>query len=997
MAMSREEIMADPDTSHRLAAYWLTQIQSVDETNARWHKRGDKIIKRYKDERDQAAEEGTRRLNVLWSNVQILQPAIYGRRPQPVAERRFLDHDPIGRLSAQMIERALRNEIEENGYHSAMRRAVKDYLLPGRGQCWVRYEPEIGPGDSLIPSSPIDMTDAQGEILDGEPEDEAGEKLEETGEQVIFESCPVDYIQYKDFYMFPSRARTWDEVTAVGKKVYLSKGECIERFGEDVGSNIKEDTAFSVAERMAAFSINTFQDQNERKRVVYEIWNKADRRVYWVSTGYDRLCDIMDDPLGLRGFFPCPEPLSTTLANDSMIPVPDYIEYQDQAIQIDELTQRIALLTKACKVAGVYDGANRPLKRLLDESVENELIPVDDWARYGDKGGVAGAISFLPLKEIMETLDVLMTVKEKMLQDLDRVTGISDVLRGTTDGRETMGGTRLKTNNAGTRINNRRDEVARFARDIIRIVAEIISEHYSAKSLIEISGVLYEEEFAPIQKLQDLISELAAENPGASLSRGSFGAGALPPLVGAPAAPGGLGAGPAPQPPALGASLPPGPGGLLAPPGVAMGGPPPGMGGMRPPMAAGAPPSMGPGGPPSGGAPTEPQPEPPPLVRIMALREPVERLMSRLGKAITLLRRDIPRGFRIDIEVDSTIAGDAAEERQDAIEFLGAMAKFLETGAMIGAQQPAMVPLMGKMLQFGVRKFRTGRALESSIDDFVDQADRRAKEARANPQTKPSIEELQIQAIEARAKADIVKSKIEAETGVANEMRDRERLAMEHQARMEQLQIEREVRREEHAMKIQEIQASRIAKEIAHRQEQARATDPTAPNVETIKAHSMAAKANAEITKAQLEAQGALHAHRLDQQRSILEHEARILEMTLHHEMKRAEHQARIQHLEHEQAGAREEHLFKIDHLEHQRATLREKAAHERRKSKAEPLMEQHKASVEALAQLAEKIHKAASLKRRVVRGPDGLISGIEPDDSEAQAPVAPQPETAVA
>lgn len=985
MVESCDEIMGDFDTSRRLAAYWKAQVKSVDEANSRWHKRGDKIVKRYKDERDQAAEEGNRRLNMLWSNVQILQPAIYGRRPMPIAERRFLDHDPIGRMSAQLIERSLRNEIEENGYHCAIRRAVQDYLLPGRGQCWVRYEPEIGSGLSLPPSSLLDMRDAQGEIVDSESgEDERGEKLEETGEQVIAESCPVDYIQWRDFYMFPVRARTWNEVTAIGKKVYLSKTECIERFGEDIGKEIHPDASLSVSERQENLSITTFQDQNERKRIVYEIWNKADRRVYWVSTGYEYLCDIVDDPLELRGFFPCPEPLSATTTNDSLVPVPDYIEYQDQAIQIDELTQRIALLTKACKVAGVYDGANRPLKRLLDESVENELIPVDDWVRYGDKGGVAGAISFLPLKEVMETIDVLMSVKEKMLQDLDRVTGISDVLRGTTDGRETMGGTRLKTNNAGTRIDERRNEVARFARDVIRLIAEIIGKHFSAKSIIEISGVLYEEEFAPVQKLQELIAEIS--------TGGGMGMGMQPPPPAlappgappmAPPGPGGPMAAPPmpPRPPLpMGAPSPmAGPPPMAAPPPV----PPPMGAPLHPPIGGPVPPPLGPLGAPGAPPPAPPGPPPPPspLMEIMALRQPIEALMSKLGKAISLLRRDIPRGYRIDIETDSTISGDAQEERADAVEFLGAVTKFVETAAMIGAQQPLMVPLLGKMLQFGVRKFRTGRDLESSIDDFVDQAEKRAKAMAANPQTKgPSPEELKMQADAARMQAEITKSNIEAQAAAENDKRDREKKAAEHQLHLQQMQLEMQQKREEHEMRLQEIQAAKIAKEIAHQQDTARAADPTTQNLEVIKAHSTAAKAHAEITKAQIEAESTRKAHEMDQARARAEHEMRIHELALQREMKLQEHQAKLAHLHHERLGAREDHLFKTDQMDHQRAVLREKTASEKRAAQASPLIEKHAANIAKLGEVTKNIHQLMNVRHRVVRGADGAITGLEPD-----------------
>ena len=79
--------------------------------------------------------------------------------PIPVAERRFGDKDPIARGAAQILERALRNEIEICGYHEAMTQAVTDYLLPGRGTLWVRYAREITSGSSLPHENSIHQDD----------------------------------------------------------------------------------------------------------------------------------------------------------------------------------------------------------------------------------------------------------------------------------------------------------------------------------------------------------------------------------------------------------------------------------------------------------------------------------------------------------------------------------------------------------------------------------------------------------------------------------------------------------------------------------------------------------------------------------------------------------------------------------------------------------------------------------------------------------------------
>ena len=197
--------------SYRFAAFWNDQIEKTgkDKGYTQYIKRGHKIEARYRDERNKADEDQRRKYNSLWSNVEILKPAIYGKTPVPLAERKFGDKDPIARGAAQILERALRNEIEICGFNEAMCQAVSDYLLPGRGTVWVRYEPEITRGVSLPNEDSIDMKDSEGELepeLDeavADGQDPAEDKLEETGDQITRESTPVDYIHWEDFLIFP--------------------------------------------------------------------------------------------------------------------------------------------------------------------------------------------------------------------------------------------------------------------------------------------------------------------------------------------------------------------------------------------------------------------------------------------------------------------------------------------------------------------------------------------------------------------------------------------------------------------------------------------------------------------------------------------------------------------------------------------------------------------------------------------------------------------------
>ena len=496
------------------AQLWKEQIEATKDVYADWVKRGEQISSRYRDERSKAHEQGQRHLNILWSNTEILTPAIYSQCPLAMAERRFLDRDPVGRVSAQILERVVRFELEDNGFHQGMKHAVKDFLLTGRGVLWVRYEPEFGVSVSLKTGAAFSLSaDDDGEEKENDAEEE---KLEDTGERLLVESVPVDYIHWKDFFIFPAYARTWQEVTGIAKRIYMSKDEVREKW-PDLVNKIQADTSVLHEGRKTGAAPSALFDRGDRTRVIFEIWNKKDRRVTWISTGYDGVIESVDDPLKLKGFFPIPEPILSVTTNDTQVPIPFYTEYQDQAIQVDELTQRINMLGKCVKITGTYDASNRALRRLLDESVENELIPVDNWSAHKDKGGVEGAVSFMPLRDMVEALQVLVELRAKIMEDLDRVTGIADIMRGTSDARETLGGQRLKQNSATTRLDKLRDDVAVFARDTIRIIAEVVARHFSTKSLIKASGILYEEGISldDYEAMQDLLQAPQEAPPAA--------------------------------------------------------------------------------------------------------------------------------------------------------------------------------------------------------------------------------------------------------------------------------------------------------------------------------------------------------------------------------------------------------------------------------------------------------------------------------------------------
>jgi hypothetical protein len=475
-----------------LGPYWHDQIETAQKTFDKWEKRGQKVVKRYRDERD-AIEMPRMKFNILWSNIQVLFPSLYGRQAKPEVSRRFSDQDPVGRLASTMLERVMEYETTQFAdFDNAMRGVVEDRLLPGRGTAWIRYEPIIVGGSPEVEGQLEDSQEAQ--VYD---------VVEEPVERIDAAHSPIDYVYWADFLHSP--ARTWDEVWWVARAVYMTKEEGVERFG-DVFKNV---SLTSQNTDMDGKNPLTAKMTYDKKAKVYEIWNKRSGKVCWIAKGYPQALDERDDPLELEEFFPCPKPLLATTTTGTMIPIPDYCEYEDQAQELDNLTQRIYLLTKACKAVGVFNAEFKELARMFSEGVDNKLFPVTGWAAMSEKGGLKGAIDMMDTSQIIVTLRELYAAREQVKQSIYEIMGISDILRGSSKAQETLGAQQLKANFGSLRLRSAQGDVARFATDVFRLKAQIICKFYPPELIVEMSGVMNTQDGQNPELLQAAIQMLS--------------------------------------------------------------------------------------------------------------------------------------------------------------------------------------------------------------------------------------------------------------------------------------------------------------------------------------------------------------------------------------------------------------------------------------------------------------------------------------------------------
>ena len=460
---------------------WYNCIAQYERTFKEWEGRADKIVKRYRDD-SRTRNNPNAKFNILWSNVQTVTPAIFARLPRPDVSRRFRDNDPVGRVASMMLERALEYEIEHYGdYASAMKQTVQDRLLGGRGTAWVRYEPHItgemggegegAPDDGFQLTEDIDEAETEGGIH------------RENQERIEYECAPVDYVHWRDFGL--TVARTWEEVTAVWRKVYLGRPALVERFGEELGGKIPLDTKPETSK-----TFNEKMGEGASEAVVYEIWDKTTGQVLWLSKSLGRILDTRDDPLQLENFWPCPKPMFSTLTTDSLIPVPDFVLYQDQARQLDTLADRIDGFIQALKVRGVYDASEPSLQRLFTEGENNSLLPIKNWGAFAEKQGMSGAIDLVDIQPIAAALQMAYQAMEQVKGQIYEIMGIADIQRGQTDPNETLGAQIIKSNNASGRLKTMQHDVVNFATALLQIKAQIICQHFTDDTIVKISGAM---------------------------------------------------------------------------------------------------------------------------------------------------------------------------------------------------------------------------------------------------------------------------------------------------------------------------------------------------------------------------------------------------------------------------------------------------------------------------------------------------------------------------
>lgn len=441
---------------------WLLELKLADKRESEWRKKSEKVLKRYRQE-----EAKKHSFNILWSNTETLRPAVYNSLPKPDVRRRFKDEDPIGKACAEVLSRSIEYGLDTTDFNSQITFSVLDMLLPGRGVARVRYVPSLT---------------QVGEPEEAEIHEPAGENLQGETEELQWEQCPIEHVSWDDFRIGPGKE--WSEIPWIAFRHRLTREELEAQFPE-CGSEVELDAVDDLDVKAEDDGVqNAFKTAE-----VWEIWHKEDKKVLFVATGYKaKPMKEVDDPLNLIDFWPVPRPLYAIEDGTSMVPIPLYEMYKEQADELDTITRRLNIITRGLKLRGVYDSTISEISQVM-RGEDNDLIPASNVTALLERGGLEKAIWMMPIDQAAQVLVILTQQRESVKQIIYEITGISDILRGSSNAAETATAQQIKAQWGSNRLKKMQAEVARFVRDLIRIQAEIIGEKFQPETLMTMTGI----------------------------------------------------------------------------------------------------------------------------------------------------------------------------------------------------------------------------------------------------------------------------------------------------------------------------------------------------------------------------------------------------------------------------------------------------------------------------------------------------------------------------
>ena len=616
-----------PQQAEGLYKSWMVNIQDALAREKKYRQMAQKCVDLY-----EAKNPEDTPFAILYSNVEVLAPAVYNARPIPIVQRRYKDADPLGKavcdVSVRMLKYLIDNESANyDAFDDLMQPAVLDGLITNRGLTRFKFVGQDGPMQECV-----------------------------YGESVRWDK------------FFHGYARTWKKVPWIGFEWDMTEDEIRKNFqGVPIDFRNMADLDEDAKEPEP-------KDQLKGVKLckVYEIWDKRGRKVYFFSACFTKgPLRMVDDPLGLLGFFPVPRPLNFMKKVTTLVPTPLYEQYKSQAQELNDITRRLKAIIKAIKFRGAYNAAVEGIEKML-KADDNELVPVENVQSMPDGSGMDKLLWTVPVDELAATAQSLYQQRESVKQVIYEITGISDILRGATQASETATAQQIKNQWGSLRLKKMQKEVQRYCREALGIMLEIACNKFELQTIMQMTGAPYQ----TMEQKQQIAFQAQQQMQMAQAQ--------------------------APQQP---------------------------------------------GGPPA--------PQLPPEVQAQLQQPSWEQIYSLMQDSVAI-------HYKTDIETNSTIDAEAAQDKQDISELLNALSQFLNGLGPLVQNGTMSMDIAKEMLLVIARRYNFGMQLEDAILTM------KAPQPQADPAAEAKLEQTKAETAAAvqQTQMDMQLSKMEFEQKV---------------------------------------------------------------------------------------------------------------------------------------------------------------------------------------------------------------------------------------
>ena len=459
----------------------LVDIWRREIDNARkYHEKSKEIAKKYQETYELQEQEAELKSNfpIFWSNTQVLRPLLFSKLPKANITQSFFNDDEISRLSSELVERLITYLLKESDAENQIEKIRDAFLIQGIGIpriVFVPPEPIEIKTKKKKEKSENEVNDTAEDMAEGETEDTEEETSYEVDESK--KSFKIEFVDYQDF--LKSTEKEWERLRWVAFRKYYTRRELVDYFGKKGEKVPMTNNKFEYLGE---------QDEDLYKLCeVWEIWDKESKLCHFITfAGDGYVLDTQEDGYNLKNFFPIPMPMGLNEGRN-LLPVPLYTKYKTLAEDLTEIHDRIISLVKQARFTGAYTSfAEQSDVENIMNGNDGEFKPLKTTANIDDARKL---VVFKPLTEIANTITVLRAEKIALKQDIQEITGLSDIVRGTSVASETATAQQLKGNFAISRVQPLQKEVEFTIRDTIRLLAELAVEKLPINEIIKITGL----------------------------------------------------------------------------------------------------------------------------------------------------------------------------------------------------------------------------------------------------------------------------------------------------------------------------------------------------------------------------------------------------------------------------------------------------------------------------------------------------------------------------